>query len=445
MMLAGCLGALLAVAAPGPTAEAERLIAAARQELPLSPGEALEHARRALALTNEFSPSAVSVGGQRVEVDEDAFLAARLLYRRRRSAVYAISGQAFERLGRHVEAARHLRRSVDLDPEAERVSLARSLVAIERPWEALLALLEPALERPLTGEAAALVAEVADRLGVASVQAEVDRMRLARADVTPPLEFRDGPFPLPGRTRLSTGAPFNLGEESPDTLVYVAEQSCRTCTADLESVARLAPPGIRVVMLSASEDDRVLRQTLRLYRREWPVVLGEGVAAALEIEGPCVLVVGRDGFSGGVARVPLDVTLERLLALYAQRDVVESRPRSGWNRQRPRRVVAARPTMSNDGLAPGEDEPAPGDFALAQRAFAEGHFAEALAHVDALASRQDGWLLAPEARFDRALCLAGLGRTAEARTLLLRIGDSRFQDQVDRRLEQLGGSGRRGR
>jgi hypothetical protein len=194
-------------------------------------------------------------------------------------------------------------------------------------------------------------------------------------------------------------------------------------------------------MLSASADDRVLRQTLWLYRRSWPVVLGEGIAPALEVEAPCVLFVGRRGWSGGVARPPLDLTLPALLAVFARRDVLEPLPRPSWNRQRPRRPAVARPAMSDSGLAPGEDQPVPEEFALAERAFSEGRFDAALTGVEALAARGDGWLLAPEARFDRALCLAGLGRRDEARRILLGIGDSRFEAEVDRRLERLGAAG----
>jgi hypothetical protein len=53
------------------------------------------------------------------------------------------------------------------------------------------------------------------------------------------------------------------------------------------------------------------------------------------------------------------------------------------------------------------------------------------------AATADGWLLPPEARFDRAVCLARLGRREEARRLLLRIGDSRFHDDIDRVMEGL--------
>ena len=71
----------------------------------------------------------------------------------------------------------------------------------------------------------------------------------------------------------------------------------------------------------------------------------------------------------------------------------------------------------------------------------KGQKAEALRLFDALEAKGDGWLLPPEARLDRALCLAALGRREEARRMLLRTGDSRFQDDVDRTLEQVGTPG----
>jgi Flp pilus assembly protein TadD len=89
-------------------------------------------------------------------------------------------------------------------------------------------------------------------------------------------------------------------------------------------------------------------------------------------------------------------------------------------------------------LAPGEDEPAPAEFDSAVAALRAGRPAEALRTFEALEGRGDGWLLPPEARLDRALSLAALGRREEARRLLLRIGDSRFQEDVDRALERVG-------
>jgi hypothetical protein len=95
----------------------------------------------------------------------------------------------------------------------------------------------------------------------------------------------------------------------------------------------------------------------------------------------------------------------------------------------------AQPPLPEEGLVPGEDEPFPEAFQAAQRAFDAGRWAEALKLIEQLERSGDGWLLPPEARLNRALCLQRLARREEARTLLLRTGDSRFQDAVDQALE----------
>jgi hypothetical protein len=71
-------------------------------------------------------------------------------------------------------------------------------------------------------------------------------------------------------------------------------------------------------------------------------------------------------------------------------------------------------------------------------AYKAGRGLEAIRFLDSLENKGDGWLLPPEARFDRALGLAAVGQREAARKLLLRIGDSRFQDAVDRALERVG-------
>jgi hypothetical protein len=75
---------------------------------------------------------------------------------------------------------------------------------------------------------------------------------------------------------------------------------------------------------------------------------------------------------------------------------------------------------------------------MAVEAYRAGRHADALRLFEALEAKGDGWLLPPEARLDRALCLAALGRRDEARRLLLHTGDSRFQEDVDRALERVG-------
>jgi hypothetical protein len=154
------------------------------------------------------------------------------------------------------------------------------------------------------------------------------------------------------------------------------------------------------------------------------------------VEGPAALLVGRGGWSAAVVRPPLEQTLPPALAILARRDVAEAPPRAGWNgRPAERESSTALPALLPEGVAPGEDEPAPAEFAAAVTAFRAKQPREALRLFEALEARGDGWLLPPEARLNRALCLAGMGQREAARLLLLRTGDSRFQEAVDRALE----------
>jgi hypothetical protein len=274
--------------------------------------------------------------------------------------------------------------------------------------------------------------------GLPSAQAELDRSRL-RALSPGPVEYRDGPFPLPEGTRLSTLPVFHL-EEAERNVLYVAEPYCRNCSADLEALKRTVGPGVRVLVIPEQPDqDQALRQVLALYRYNWPLVLGRGVAPALRLTARSVLVVARGGWAGAVLKPPPGTLLTSVLAVFEKSDVRESLPRPTWN-HRPvvRRPPVPPPGLLSEGLAPGEDEPAPEGFAAAVNAYRAGRPGEALRLFEALEAQGDGWLLPPEARLDRALCLAALGRREEARRLLLRTGDSRFQDAVDRALERVG-------
>ena len=130
--------------------------------------------------------------------------------------------------------------------------------------------------------------------------------------------------------------------------------------------------------------------------------------------------------------------LTTALAAFERVDVQESVPRPRWNR-RPvdRSPLPSPPGLLEDGLAPGEDEPFPPEFDAAVEAYRAGNYREALKGFDALEARGDGWLLPPEARLNRALCLAGLGRHRDARRILLRTGDSRFEEAIDETLERV--------
>jgi len=150
-------------------------------------------------------------------------------------------------------------------------------------------------------------------------------------------------------------------------------------------------------------------------------------------------VVARNGWAGAVVKAPFGPALASALEIFGRTEVRETVPRPAWN-QRPidRRPLSAPPGLLPEGLAPGEDEAAPPELTAALEAYRSGNAAGAQRLFDALAARGDGWLLPPEARMDRALCLAKAGQNDAARKLLLRIGDSRFQDAVDRALEDIG-------
>jgi hypothetical protein len=224
------------------------------------------------------------------------------------------------------------------------------------------------------------------------------------------------------------------------TVIYVAEATCRSCSSDLESLKRTVPPTVRILTVpEVADQDVALRQVLQLYRYPWPIIVGKGVAVSLKVPVRSALVVARGGWSGAVVKPPFGPALASVLDAFGRNDVRETVPRPGWN-QRPveRRASAPPPGLLPEGLAPGEDDPAPAEFTAAVAAYREGRAAESQRLFDGLAARGDGWLLPPEARMDRALCMAKTGQAEAARRLLLRIGDSRFQDAVDHALENVG-------
>src|SRR5947209_1919887 len=95
-----------------PTDEAERLAAEAVRIATAQPQQALAQARKALALTAEFEPTAFVKAGRRGEVVEDAYLAAREEYRRHRARLYQAFGEMLLQQGQAVAASRYLRRAV---------------------------------------------------------------------------------------------------------------------------------------------------------------------------------------------------------------------------------------------------------------------------------------------------------------------------------------------
>ncbi|MCG6924919.1 MAG: hypothetical protein LJF30_06370 [Acidobacteria bacterium] len=420
-------------------AEAERLAVEARAQAARDPVAALEQALRALALTNEFNPTVFVEMGRKGEVVEDEFQAARVAYGEHRAHLYEAVGAILVGQGRALPGSRYLRRAFLLDPTPARgVALARAETSLGRGREAL-----DAIQRAIAGltslspEVAAAVAEAADAAHLPSAQAEIDRGRL-KATLKDAVTLRDGPVVLPSGTRLSTQPSFRL-EDAPLSLIYAAEESCRSCSADLSALQRVVPEGVRVLALPANaEADVALRQVLDIYGYPWPLLLGPNLADELALEPRSVLVVARGGWSAAVFGPPFGPTLATGLAAFQREDVRETVPRPRWNRRPPdRRPLPPPPALLEDGLAPGEDEPFPPEFTTAVEAYRDGRYAEALEGFDALEAVGDGWLLPPEARLNRALCMAGLGRHREARRILLRTGDSRFEEAIDATLERV--------
>jgi hypothetical protein len=433
---------IVLLAAASPTDQAEKLAADAVRMATTQPAQALAQARRALGLTAEFEPTAFVKAGRKGEVVEDEYLAAREAYRMHRALLYAAIGETLLLQKQALPASRYYRRALllgkDLPPT---LGLARSLLALGRGRAALDTLETAYGGVTLTPEVVALVAQAADAARLPSAQAEIDRARLKRL-ASGAVPYRDGPITLPAGVRLSTNPVFRL-EDAPINLIYVAEVSCKSCSADLEELKRAVPKEVRILTLAEFEDrDAGLRQVLNVYRLDWPLLLGKGLPALLNVPARSALIVARDGWAGAVVKAPFGASLAAALGVFAQNDIPEKRPRELWN-QRPvvRTPPPAPPGVLPEGLAPGDDEPAPPEFAAAVEAFRKGQKAEALRLFDAIEAKGDGWLLPPEARLDRALCLAGLGRREEARRMLLRTGDSRFQDDVDRILEQVGTPG----
>lgn len=417
-----------AATTPATVAQAEKAARAAQAACAAGDRTAESRARAALDLTADFDPTVFVRAGRKGEVVEDEYVAAREEYRRHRAVLYAAVGECLAAGGRAVPAGRYLGRAALLDATPERkVALARSRLAEGRAQAALDLLL------PLAGSAAdpAQIAAAVDAIGLPSAQVEIDRARVrAVADAV----ALDGPLKLAAGARLSTGGPLRFA--GGPVVVYVGASACQTCSADLQGLKRAAGSA-RVVVLPENPDrDQPLRQVLGLYKYDWPVLVGAGAGPVPGTPPASLLVIAREGWIA--VRLPATrmAALPDLLALFAREDVVETRPRAGWNgRPAARESPAAAPAFLADGLAPGEDDPPPPAFAETLAAYRAGRYADALRLLDGATA--DGWLLPPEARFDRAVCLARLGRKDEARRLLLRIGDSRFHEDIDRVMEGL--------
>jgi len=441
-VLRGAESALAASGGAAAIAQAEALAAEAERLIPSDPKAALAQARRALALTSEFDPIVFVKAGRKGEVVEDEFVAARNDYRRHRARLYGTVGEALVASGSAPAASRYLRRAALLDPATPRyLALARSLLAQGRGVEAAAVLERTVGLGGFPREALPLVAQAVDAAGWPSAQAEIDRVRVKALSLAT-VEWRDGPVRFPERIRLSTNPVFRL-DESEVNVLYLSEGSCRSCSEDVETLRRAVPAGVRLLMVPEVDgQDQALRQVLGLYRVNWPLLVGPGVSASLNAPPRSAFVTSRQGWALVVVKPPLMPALASVLAILSSKDIAETVPRLGWNRRAVDRRVPAEPGLLPEGLAPGEEEPMSGELSAAVAAFRAGKPAEALRLFEAALALGDGQLLPPEGRLNRGLCLAAMGQRETARVLLLRTGDSRFQDAVDRTLEKVGSAKR---
>ena len=160
-------------------------------------------------------------------------------------------------------------------------------------------------------------------------------------------------------------------------------------------------------------------------------------------QAEAALAAARRRAAGGrrrCSRRPSGPRSARALAALQRVDVTETVPRPSWNRRpvdRSPLPAAARPSARGPGPGRGRAVRRPSSRPRSRRT-GPGAPAEALRPFDALEAKGDGWLLPPEARLNRALCLARAGQRDAARRMLLRTGDSRFEDAIDRLLEAVG-------
>src|SRR5687767_14648364 len=94
VIVCGFLGAGWAPAPSTPVQRAETLAAGALSRAAADPAAALADARRALALTADFDPTAFVRAGRRGEMVEDSYQAARDAYRLHRALLYEAVGAA---------------------------------------------------------------------------------------------------------------------------------------------------------------------------------------------------------------------------------------------------------------------------------------------------------------------------------------------------------------
>jgi hypothetical protein len=123
-----------------------------------------------------------------------------------------------------------------------------------------------------------------------------------------------------------------------------------------------------------------------------------------------LVVAGPAGWVPVVVKAPFAASMGSVVTMLSKNDVKETVPRKGWNLRPPDRKTSRLPTAPRRP-GPGEDDPAPAEFTRRSRPIAPNASPRRCAGFEALAARDDGWLLAPEAR-TRPRAGPGRARTA---------------------------------
>ena len=164
-------------------------------------------------------------------------------------------------------------------------------------------------------------------------------------------------------------------------MFYASEASCRSCSADLEALARQVPKDVRVIAVPPGRRPGRRRCARCSACTGGPgrCCSGRDLAARLELKPRSLLLVARGGWTLGGAQArrsgPRSARRSPRCSAWTCRRPCRA---PSWNR-RPvdRSPLPPPPALLPEGLAPGEDEPFPPEFTAAVEAYRAGRAAEA--------------------------------------------------------------------
>ena len=199
----------------------------------------------------------------------------------------------------------------------------------------------------------------------------------------------------------------------------------------------------------ADDQDAALRQVLRLYDYPWPLLLGRGLAARSGPGAP-LGAAGRPGEAGRwrCSAPPFGAALAAALA------VARARRRAGDGAPGRLEPPPGRPQPAAAAPGPARGRPGPGrgralsrpSSTAAVEAYRAGRSAEAHEGLRRARGARATAGCCRRRRASTARCVwRASGSTREARRILLRTGDSRFEDAIDDTLERVAPASRRAR